>query len=114
MAANPLKGEVEIVSGDATYTLVFTSNAIVQCEQVLGATIGEITSNLMRVENLRALVWAALQTHHKGADLFKAGDVIDDFAGGMNELADPLARALRFRLSRTALDVPLLEGESAA
>ena len=109
MAANSLKGEVEIKSGGVAYTLVFTSNAIVQTEQLLGASIGVITSNLTHVENLRALLWAALQKHHDGTDLFKAGDILDDFDGGMNELADPLARALRFRLSRTPIDAPLGE-----
>lgn len=114
MAANPLKGEVDIVSGDVTYTLAFTSNSIVLAEQLLSASIGEIATNLTHVENLRALLWAALQKHHAKLDLLKAGDVLDDYDGGMNALADPLARALRFRLSGTPVDKPLVEGADEA
>jgi hypothetical protein len=108
MAANPLKGEIDLVAGDETYTLVFTSNAIVQVEQLLSASIGEITGRLTHVENIRVLLWAALQKHHgKTVDLMKAGDILDAFDGGMNGIADPLARALRFRLARTPIEQPL-------
>lgn len=113
MAANPLKGEIDLISGEETYTLVFTSNAIVQAEQLLNATIGEITGQLTRVENIRVLLWAALQKHHgKTVDLLKAGDILDAFDGGMNGIADPLARALRFRLTRTPVDQPLARDEA--
>lgn len=108
MAANALKGEVELVSGGVTYVMVFTSNAIVQVEQILGGSIGEITNKLTHVENIRVLLWAALQKHHPKVDLLGAGDVIDAFEGGMNELVDPLMRALRFRLSRTPVEQPLI------
>lgn len=111
MAANPHKGEVDFEAGGKSYTMVFTTNAIVQAEQLLGAGIGEITAQLTRVENIRVLFWASLQKHHPKIDLLAAGDIFDEYDGGMNELADPLARALRFRISRVALDQPLVATE---
>lgn len=108
--ANALKGEVEVVAGETTYILCFTNNAIVQIEQIFdGMGIGEITQNLMRVEVARALLWGALQKHHPKTDLLKAGDILDDIEGGLAAIADPLARALRFRLSGIGLDKPLIE-----
>lgn len=108
--ANALKGEVDIVAGEKTYTLVFTSNAIAQAEQLAGGVaIGELAANLTQVSQVRLLLWAALQKHHQKVDLLGAGDLLDEVDGGLNGLADPLVRALRFRLSggTIPLDAPL-------
>jgi len=107
--ANPLKGEVELVVGEMTYTLCFPSNAVVEVEQLLGDSIGGIAGNIVKVEHQRALLWSALQKHHKGVDLLKAGEIMDDFDGGLEPLAEKLVRALRFRLSRAPIDAPLTD-----
>ena len=78
-------------------------------EQLLGDSIGSIAGTMTRIEHQRALLWGALQKHHGGMTLVKAGELMDDFDGGIEPLAEALARALRFRLSRTPIDAPLVE-----
>lgn len=114
MAANPLEGEVDFPIAGDTYTLCFPSRAIVQVEQLFGGvSIGEIATKIAHVEYLAALMWSALQKHHSGVDLFGAYDLLDKCDGGVQAVAEPLARALRFRISRTPLDQPLVgEGEA--
>lgn len=110
MAANPHKGEIDIKAGSKTYTLCFTSNAIVQIEKLLGvSSIGE--ARLSSYDTVRTVIWGGLQKHHDDVDLIGAGDVMDDMmddlGGGIESLSDPVVRALRFRTSGTALDVPI-------
>lgn len=108
MAANPHKGEVDLTVGDTTYTLAFTNNSIVLIEQLFGGIgIGAIASDFGRVEYVRGLLWGALQKHHPKIDLMKTGDLLDDIEG-LPAVADPLARALRFRLARIPVDAPLV------
>jgi len=108
--ANALKGEIELVIAGKPYTLCFATNAIAEVEQLLGGeSIGEIAQRIAKVEYQRALLWAALQKHHSGVTLLAAGELMDDFDGGLEPLVEALARALRFRLSRTPLDAPLVE-----
>lgn len=110
MAANPLKGEIDLVAGDKTYTLCFPSNVIVQVEKLLGIdSIGDAKTS--SYDTVRTMFWGALQKHHNGVDLIKAGDLMDEamdeIGGGLQALADPLVRALRFRVSGVAVDVAL-------
>jgi len=111
MAANPLKGEVELVIGETTYTLCFSSNSIVEVEQLLGDSIGSIAADISKVEHQRALLWASLQKHHKGINLLDAGDLIDECEDGLKPIAEKLARALRFRISRTPVDAPFTDDD---
>ena len=106
--ANPLKGEIDATIDGKTYTLCLTSNALVQVKTVLG--IPDVQHlNMLDVEHARALFWGALQKHHKDVDLLAAGDLLDDVDRGVEGAVDMLARALRFRLSGTAIDKPLVE-----
>lgn len=110
MVANPLKGETTLTAAGASYVLCFPSNVIVQVEQLFGGVaIGTLAANMTHVENVRALLWGALQKYHPDVDLLKAGDVIDECEGGINGVAEPVVRALRFRLSGAAIDAPLEE-----
>lgn len=107
--ANALKGEVEVSIEGTAYTLCFTTNSIAQVEQLLGDSIGGVAANIFKVEYQRALLWGALQKHHKSVDLLGAGALMDEFEDGLEPLVEVLGRALRFRLSRTPLDAPLDE-----
>ena len=108
--ANALKGEIAVSIDGNAFTLCFTTNAIAQIEQMLGGeSIGSIAQQIARVEYQRALFWGALQKHHATVDLIGAGALMDEFEGGNEPLVEALARALRFRLSRTPLDAPLIE-----
>lgn len=79
--ANPLRGEVDLVAGDDTYTLRMSINEIIQLETLLDKGVMEISAllsdpNNMRIGTWRAALWAALQAHHKGTTLDDAGDII--------------------------------------
>ena len=109
MAVNPLKGEVEIKIDDKPFTLCFTSNSLVELQQVMGKGVEEIAPDIGNVENRRGLLWAGLQKYHGPLDLIAAGDLMDDADGGIMVLMEALARALRFRLSGVGVDQPLLD-----
>lgn len=110
--ANALKGEIAIAIDGNAFTLCFTTNAIAQVEQLLGGeSIGEIAQQIARVEYQRALFWGALQKWHPTVDLMGAGALMDEVEGGSEPLVEALARALRFRLSRTPIDAPLTGDE---
>lgn len=108
--ANPLRGEVDLVVGEKTYTLCFTSDSIVQIEQLLGADISQISAK-SSVGNIRTLLWGALIKHHSDVNLIGAGEILDDFEGGVTGVFEKLVRALRFRLSRTPIDAPFESGD---
>lgn len=108
--ANALKGEIALTIDGNAYTLCFTTNAIAQVEQLLGGeSIGEIAQQIARVEYQRALFWGALQKWHPTVDLMGAGALMDEVEGGSEPLVEALARALRFRLSRTPIDASLID-----
>jgi hypothetical protein len=79
--ANPLKGEVDLVAGETTYTLRMSINEIVQLETLLDLGVMEISALLGEAGNprlgaWRAALWASLQCHHKGTTLEDAGEII--------------------------------------
>lgn len=104
--ANPLKGEVDFPAGGKSYTLCFTTDAIVKVEQLLGKEISEISSSAS-VGNIRAMLWAGLLSHEPTIDLIAASSVLDDYEGGVMQAFEQIVRALRFRLARTPIDAPL-------
>lgn len=85
MAANPLRGEIDLVAGERTYTLRPTTNALVALEKSTGLSYGDILNRLPSIDmlHLRAMVFHLLQAAH-GKEITKleqAGDLIDQ-AGG--------------------------------
>lgn len=112
--ANALEGEVDFPVAGKVYTLCFTTRAIVEVEQLFGGvSIGDISAKLTHVEYLAALLWVALRKHHTGLDLFATYDLLDKCEGGTQVAGEPVVRALRFRLSGTAIDAPLVEPDKA-
>lgn len=104
--ANPLKGEVDFAVEGKSLTLCFSTNSIVQVEHLLSSDITAISS-VTSVENIRALLWGALQANHPDIDLKAAGGLLDDYDGGVMGAFEKIVRALRFRISRTPIDTPL-------
>lgn len=113
--ANPLKGEIDFPHGADTYTLCFTSNALVEVEQVSGQAIHAVLVDWQQdiaFAPLRNLFWGALRKHHPKMSLFDAGDLLDEIGPGrMEELGGAIGKALRFRLSGT-FDPPATEEQS--
>lgn len=94
--ANPHRGEVELVAGAASYTLVLSWNALCEAEDKIGKTIGEIAAELdsgrWRLKTVRALLWAALRERHPEVDLAEAGRI--GSAAGVDVVLAAISRAL--------------------
>jgi len=98
IAANPLKGETELKAGEETYILALSINELVRLEQLLDVGIIEIAEwfndpRRIRVGNMRAILWAALQRHHEGTTLEQAGDIIS--VVGLGQIVDTLGTAVQ-------------------
>lgn len=84
--ANAERGEVELVTGTTSYTLVLSMNAICEMQTRTGKTYGELVNAITAMDflALRDILWMTLKKHHAkqfpSAD--KVGDLIDDLAAG--------------------------------
>lgn len=93
---NSLKGDVALPVGDVTYTLCLSANAIVELEEYLDqpvAQIGESLTDLakLRMNTLRAVVWAGLREHHSEVDIKAAGALMD--AAGVPVIVEAIGKA---------------------
>lgn len=107
--ANPHRGQVSLVAGDATYTLSFSANALCELEDATGETVAQITRKLndsdgASMKLVRSLVWAALQDHHPEVDLKKAGRIITD--AGMVATMEAIGRAFELAFPAQEGDRP--------
>jgi hypothetical protein len=82
-----MKGDVVFEVEDEQYRLVVDFNAVCDLEGVLGP---DIPPNGPRA--VRAVMWAALQRHHPGTTLLRAGELIQ--AIGPTEAATLTTRAM--------------------
>jgi hypothetical protein len=82
MAANPERGEVEILCHGKPYVLRMTMNALRAVEKRTGKTLGELGLGIARssVLDLCEFVWALLQPYHAAEfpTVDSVGDFIDD------------------------------------
>lgn len=79
--ANPLKGEVDLVAGETTYTLHLDIGEIVQMEDLLDKGVLEIAAEMQNVSNprvgfWRVVLWAALRSCHPETSLEDAGEIL--------------------------------------
>lgn len=93
--ANPHKGEVEFESGERSYTLRFSANAICEMEDALGRGVAEIGALLgnpetLHMKHVRAVFWAGLQEKHK-MTLDEAGEIITSI--GLARVIELIGRA---------------------
>jgi hypothetical protein len=102
--ANFIRGELAVESNGQTYTLVLTTNALVELQDVLSTpekrvtltqVLGRVGQN--DVEAFRAFVWAATRRHHPTLTLKDAGDLIDGAGGiaGFARQIEALAASMR-------------------
>ena len=96
--ANPERGEVALIVGDRTYTLVIDVNAVCELEELLSTPDQPVTSGQVfllaaqrSVRHIRALVWASLRRHHPEMELSHTGQLIED-AGGVDEFLETLGK----------------------
>lgn len=87
MPANPLRGEVDLVVGEATHRLIYDVNAFIYAEEALGLTTDEIVKEFwgyLDASNLRlirALLWAGMQAENPSS-LLEAGQIIGEAGVG--------------------------------
>ncbi|ADU50171.1 hypothetical protein Tmar_0046 [Thermaerobacter marianensis DSM 12885] len=105
--ANPLRGEVELKAGGKTYVLRYTTNAMVQLEEMLGRSVLEIVNN-PSFTDARAMVWAGLLHAHPGLTLEQAGEIMDE--AGVVEAIQAAGQALKKAFGR-AVDEGKPQGE---
>lgn len=107
--ANPHRGEAEFTVDGETYRLKFDWNAAAEFEEAAGRPISDALMDVVReklsARSLRAMLWAGLQTHHKGISLATAGRFIDVL--GRVETSRLMGRALRYYFP----EIPLPAGE---
>ena len=94
---NPLKGEVELVTGGKTYVLRLGTNALVEIETVLGGMdFGEIVRSLAGGNNkatvLRAVLWGSMRRYQPDVTLFDVGDLIDEFPEAVGKASGEVMR----------------------
>lgn len=79
--ANPERGEVELVAGATTYTLVLSFNAICEMQSRTQRTYGQLLSAVVSLDYvaLREVTWQLLRAHHAKAfpTLDSVGDLIE-------------------------------------
>ena len=83
----------QLATAEQTYSLVFKFGTMRQAEAVLGGTsVLEVLARGLGLEEISAIVWAALQPHHP-MSREEADDLLD--AIGMPPVAAMLAEALK-------------------
>jgi len=90
--ANPHRGEVVFKVDEAEYTLVFSTNAICELEELLDKGLNLIVANMERLTTVRALLWAGLRAKHPNVSLAQVGEIIDRC--GMEAATAAIGRAL--------------------
>lgn len=110
MMANPHRGQVPLVAGEATYTLSMSINAMCALEDHLQRPIGEIMLEMYAVQANpgrlsmklpRAVLWAALQDHHGEIDEAGAGNIIGEAGVAAAMAAVTRAMTLAFPAKET-------------
>jgi hypothetical protein len=94
--ANPVRGEVDLVVGETTYTIKLGRNALASVEGLLGSGFPEIAASLTTDPQfgvMRAILWAGLQRYHPGLDLMAVGDLMDD--AGDDLIGEKIGEALK-------------------
>jgi hypothetical protein len=90
---NPLRGEVELQTEAKTYVLRLSVNAVVEVEDLLGKSIGEVIASIERIGTLRALLWGALREFQPSVSIFDAGDLIGEL--GAEAVGAKIGEALK-------------------
>lgn len=103
MAANPERGEVDLMVGEDVYTLRPTMNALCAMQKRTGQTYGQLVAGLAALDMaaLRELLFTFLQPYHKTQikSLDQAGELIDA-AGGHRAVIDVIGEVLRLNQQR--------------
>lgn len=107
MAANPERGELDLVVNGQTYTLRATMNGLCTLEQRAGRTYGVLVSAMADtdVSAMRQLLFTFLQPYHAAAfrDLDAVGRLMDDLGDPMH-VREALTRFVLLNRSRKPAD----------
>lgn len=88
--------EVEGVTREAKFRLVFDANAFCEIEDNIGLSLGELHDAMsdpkkLSMKTVRAIFHGGLSRHHPDLTLADAGDIMSD--AGMPEIMDAMKRA---------------------
>jgi hypothetical protein len=90
--SNPHRGEVALVAGGATYTLVYNTNAVCALEEQLGQSLAEIVTGMGRLKVMRAVLWAGLLERHEFGRPEDVGPIMD--AAGVPAVVEAVNTAI--------------------
>lgn len=101
--SNPITGEVRL-NGAETFTLKFSTEALILVEEALDISVLELMTLLRRprLKQVRVLLWAALHERHpldsESEGLKRAGALIAEH--GLVEVLEKLAEAIKAAFPR--------------
>lgn len=93
MMANKIKGEVALMHGGKSYTLVLDFNALADFEAEAGVANALVSlQNIaaMSATHTRALFWAGLKQHHPEITLADAGAIL---SANLDKMGEAMAAA---------------------
>lgn len=93
---NPLRGEADLKTATANYTIVLDVNAFCEIEQDTGLSVNELIAEMQGSPSfglLRSLFAAALQAKHPGTTVREAGDIMSD--AGLEAMTEALRTAIK-------------------
>jgi hypothetical protein len=80
ISAGRSPNEIVVTHGDESYTLKYTTGALVAVEERSGRTTGELAAEINQRVGFKAaglLLWGALRAHHPTMTLEQVHDLID-------------------------------------
>lgn len=107
--ANPVKGEVDFVVGQMTYTMKLGHNARAAVEGLLDRQFADIVLEVfdqkrVRNETIRALLFSALTQFHPDLTLFDVGDMMDEV--GNVYVGERIGEALKLAAPKAPANPP--------
>ncbi len=106
--ANQHRGQVALQAGDEAYVVSFSINAMCELEGLLDRSVIDIMTELemsrddftkLRMQTVRAIVWASLRDHHPDTSMKDAGDIIS--AAGVPVVMAKIAEAIMLSFPQT-------------
>jgi hypothetical protein len=99
LQTKPASADRQLVVGDRSYTLRFSLRAMAALQDHFGlSSLDAVGRKLQDAENLgvndmAALLWAGLRTHHRDTTVDDALDILDDI--GMEGMQEALGLAMQ-------------------
>lgn len=112
---NALRGEVGFDADGASYTLIYSVNALCVLESELGSGVGKIAATMtdldsLKLADIRTLFWAGLHDHHPAIDKLEAGRIMTTI--GLPQAMVLISKAFNFAFGEEGKGRPLGDPKS--